>query len=88
MTECKEIINNDPLTRGIANKGFRGMRRVVARFNISCNLTGNRPQSLTGHTANVSGNGRTTRKEQETSKENVMTIVFLQNENRHQKFIS
>jgi hypothetical protein len=36
----------------------------------------------------VSGNGRTTRKEQETSKENVMTIVFLQNENRHQKFIS
>ena len=30
------------------------MRRVVARFNISCNLTGNRPQSLTGHIVNVS----------------------------------
>jgi len=41
-------------TRGIANKDFRGMRRVVARFNFSCNLTGNRPQSLTGHTATVS----------------------------------
>jgi len=39
------------VTRGIANKGFRGMRRVVARFKVYCNLTGNRPQSLTGHTA-------------------------------------
>ena len=37
---------------GIANKGFSGMRRVVARFNFSCNLIGNRPQSLTVHTAN------------------------------------
>ena len=35
----------------IANKGFGGMRRYVARFNFSCNLTGNHPQSLTGHTA-------------------------------------
>ena len=43
-----------PITRGIANKGFSGMRRVVARFNFSCNLIGNHPQSLTGHTANVS----------------------------------
>src|SRR5690606_8867559 len=25
------------------------MRRFVARFNFSCNLTGNRPQTLTGH---------------------------------------
>jgi hypothetical protein len=32
-----------PVTCGIANKGFRGMRRVVARFNFSYNLTGNRP---------------------------------------------
>jgi len=38
-------------TSGIANKGFSGMRRVVARFNFSCILIGNRPQSLTGHTA-------------------------------------
>jgi tetratricopeptide (TPR) repeat protein len=36
----------------IANKGFSGMRRVVARFNFSCNLIGNRPQSLTGHIVN------------------------------------
>ena len=32
------------------------MRRVVARFNFSCNLIGNRPQSLNGLTANVSTN--------------------------------
>ena len=25
------------------------MRRFVARFNFSCTLIGNRPQSLTGH---------------------------------------
>ena len=36
-------------THIIANKGFRGMRRFVARFSFSCNLIGNRPQSLTGH---------------------------------------
>jgi len=36
-------------THNIAKKGFRGMRRVVARFNFSCNLIGNRPQSLSGH---------------------------------------
>jgi hypothetical protein len=51
-------INNEGTTRGIANKGFSGMRRVVARFNFSCNLTGNRPQSLTGHTSNVVSNAR------------------------------
>ena len=28
------------------------MRRFVARFNFSCNLIGNRPQTITGHTAN------------------------------------
>jgi len=44
---------HDRTTRGIANKGFSGMRKVVVRFNFSCNLTGNRPQSLTGHTATV-----------------------------------
>ena len=44
---------NQAVTRGIANKGFSGMRKVVARFNFSCNLKGNHPQSLTGHTANV-----------------------------------
>ena len=43
-------------THNIANKGFSGMRKFVARFNFLCNLIGNRPQSLTGHTANVSGN--------------------------------
>ena len=38
-------------THNIANKGFSGMRGFVARFSFSCNLTGNRPHSLTGHTA-------------------------------------
>ena len=32
------------VTRGIANKGFSGMRRVVARFNFSCNLIGIKPE--------------------------------------------
>ena len=41
---------NQPLTSGIAKKGFSGMRRFVARINFSSNLTGNRPQSHTGHT--------------------------------------
>jgi hypothetical protein len=36
-------------THNIANKGFSGMRRFVARLKVSCTLIGNRPQSLTGH---------------------------------------
>ncbi|KAF0151978.1 MAG: hypothetical protein FD143_1447 [Ignavibacteria bacterium] len=45
-----KIKENQSLTRGIANKGFIGMRRFVGRFNISCNLIENRPQSLTRNT--------------------------------------
>ena len=30
-------------TRGIANKGFRGMLRFVARFKVHCNLIGDSP---------------------------------------------
>jgi len=37
-------------TSGIANKGFRGMRRVAARFYICCNLTGNHPETATAYT--------------------------------------
>ena len=40
-------------THNIANKGFSGMRRFVARFNFLCTLIVNRSQSLTGHTATV-----------------------------------
>jgi len=43
-------------THNIANKGFSGLRRYVARFKVSCNLIGNRPQSLTGHIVNVARN--------------------------------
>ena len=46
----KGLINNNiPPTHNIANKGFSSMRRFVARFNFSCILIRNRPQSLTGH---------------------------------------
>ena len=38
-------------TRGIKIAGTVGYSRVVARFNFSCNLKGNRPQSVTFHTA-------------------------------------
>lgn len=38
-------------THNIANMGFSGIQRGVARFNFSCNLIGNSPQSLTGHIA-------------------------------------
>ncbi len=41
--------NNDTPTHNIANKGFSGMRSFVARFNFSCTVIGNRPQSHTGH---------------------------------------
>lgn len=41
---------NQAVTRGIANKGFSGMRRFEAITNFSCNLVGNHPQSFTGHT--------------------------------------
>jgi hypothetical protein len=47
-TNC--IFKNRQLpTYNIANKGFSGMRKVAARFNFSCIMIGNRPQSLTGH---------------------------------------
>jgi hypothetical protein len=47
-----EYKNRQCLTHNIANKGFSGIRRFVARLNFSCTLTGNRPQSLTGHIVN------------------------------------
>jgi hypothetical protein len=46
-------IKPEPITRGIAYKGFSSMRKVLARFNFSCTLILIRPQSLTGHTATV-----------------------------------
>lgn len=39
-----------PLTKCKCHKGFRGMRRSEVRFNFSCNLIGNHPQSLTALT--------------------------------------
>ena len=57
MTELKNYLkpladkNAQLVTRGIVNKGFSGMRRFVTRFNSSYTLIGNRPQSLTNHTA-------------------------------------
>ena len=42
-----------PIRSDIANKGFSGMRKFVARLNFSCTLIGNPSRSLTGHTATV-----------------------------------
>lgn len=39
-------------THNIANKGFGGLRRFIARFNFLCARIENRPQSLTGHIVN------------------------------------
>jgi len=44
--------NSQRTTHNIANKGFSSMRKFLARFNFSCTLIGNRPQSLTGHIVN------------------------------------
>jgi hypothetical protein len=38
-------------TRGIANKGFSGLRSSVVRFNFSNGGQERSPQSLTSHTA-------------------------------------
>lgn len=59
MTKNIERIKAERTTRGITNKGFSGLRKVVARFNFSCTLTGNRPQSLIGNTAAVMGKAKT-----------------------------
>ncbi|HOV88944.1 MAG TPA: hypothetical protein PLB74_02730 [Candidatus Paceibacterota bacterium] len=38
------------VTKCKCHKGFRGLRRSEVRFNFSCNLIGNHPQSLTALT--------------------------------------
>jgi hypothetical protein len=43
-------INNETPTKCKCHKGFRGMRRSEVRFNLSCILIGNHPQSLTALT--------------------------------------
>jgi hypothetical protein len=61
-------------THNIANKGFSGMQRFVARFYFSCNLTGNRPQSLTGHIVNRYA---LLKKETTMKKTIIMLMLFL-----------
>lgn len=46
----KRKMNNETLTKCKCHKGFRVMRRSEVRFNFSCNLIGNHPQSLTALT--------------------------------------
>jgi len=67
------IKNKRSITRGIANKGFSSIRRVLARFNFSCSLTGNHPQSLTGHTTNVVSHFR----RPITMSKNILTLIIL-----------
>ena len=52
VEKYKKMNKSQHTTHNIANKGFSGMRRFVARFNFLCTLIGNRPQSLTGHIVN------------------------------------
>ena len=40
-------------TRDIVNKAFSGIVRLVVSYNFMCASRGNRPPSLTCHTANV-----------------------------------
>jgi hypothetical protein len=40
------LISNVNIKSGIANKGFRGMRSVLARFKVHCNLIGDTPAIL------------------------------------------
>ena len=61
----------------IANKGFSGLRRFVVRFNFSCNLTGNLPQSLTGHTATVMCNFNEPTKSTNMKKAILASLLFL-----------
>jgi hypothetical protein len=55
-----KLRKHDGTTHNIANKGFSGVRSIVARSNFPCTLIGNRPQSLTGHIVNVGCNCKNT----------------------------
>jgi hypothetical protein len=48
----RRVKMHERTTKCKCHKGFRGMRRSVVRFNFSCNLIGNHPQSLTALTLN------------------------------------
>ena len=37
-------MNNEPLTFGVANKGFSGLQSVVVRFKFYYNLIGKKPE--------------------------------------------
>ena len=81
------LINCQWLTHNIANKGFSGVRRFVARFNFLCTLTGNRPQSLTGHIVNVIGHSKKKRMLTENREELSGFLVELTNMLRQINFI-
>ncbi len=51
-------IKPEPLTRGIKNCRFSRLFKVCSPLQLLCNLTGNRPQSATFHTANVTRNDK------------------------------
>lgn len=55
MFKIDEEKNKQMLTKCKCHKGFRGLRRSEVRFNFSCNLIANRPQSLTALTLNRYG---------------------------------
>ena len=68
MNDCQ------PLTHNIANKGFSGIRKFVARFKFSCNRIDNHTQSLTGHIVTVS---------RQCKKTTQQTICYLKTEKKN-----
>lgn len=60
---------------------------VAESFVLRLNICAKKPARTQSRKTLVAMVGQP-RNEQETSKNNQMTMVFLQNENRHQKFIS
>lgn len=53
------MTNAQPLARGIANKGFSGMRSILTRLKVQCNLIGESPAiPYCGHTATVRQNSK------------------------------
>jgi hypothetical protein len=73
MQETKHKKENkaEPLTRGIKNCRVSRLFKGCSPLQPLCNLTGNRPQSATFHTANVTSNVKM------TTKTTILTLFIL-----------
>ena len=77
MTEIKA----EPLTRGIKNCRNSRLFKVCSPLQLLCNWIGNRPQSATFHTANVSTNFMTDDTMKEKINEEVLCVLRKDNSN-------